>query len=222
MTANTETTISGNFARRQECLYAADAGVERSMQDLLAVPDWNTILAGAATSAFIDGAPAGVRNLPGGGTLNLTEVLNAANCGKATGCTVSDMNGVTGDRPWGMNNPRWQLYAYGNMNDAIPTGTINSPFYVVVMVGDDSAETDNDPGKDTTGVITMRAEAFGPGHTHKVIMVTLARTDGTRLERGYMGQRGQDEQNGRAAVEMAGKALTNNEFSIATGGKMVW
>src|SRR5262245_66255876 len=33
------------------------------------------------------------------------------------------------------------------------------------------------------------------GGAHKVIEVTLTRTDSTEIERGYTGQRGQDEQN---------------------------
>ena len=43
----------------------------------------------------------------------------------------------------------------------------------------------------------------------------------TEIERGYTGQRGQDEQNRRArkaAVQTPGKALTRSEMSLATGG----
>ncbi len=224
LTTSTETMIANNYGTSQEGIYAADAGVERSMQDLLTVANWNTILAGATTSAFIDGAPSGGRSLPSGNTLNLSEVVNMADCGKLASCSTSDMDAVTPERPWGANNPRWQLYAYGQMNDIIPTGTVNSPFYVVVMVGDDGSETDNDPTTDSNGVLAMRAEAFGPGNSHRVIEVTVARTDATELERGYIGQRGQDEQNRRArkaAVQTPGKALTSREFSVATGGKMV-
>ncbi len=224
LTTQTETLIAGNFSNAQEGLYSADAGVERSMEDLLTVPDWNTILAGSTTSAFIDGAASGTRTLPGGATLDLSQVVNMANCGKLTTCSAGDMDAITADRPWGANNPRWQLYAYGNMNDIIPTGTVNSPYYVVVLIADDAAETDNDPTKDSNGVLAMRAEAFGPSNSHKVIEVTVARTDATELERGYIGQRGQDEQNRRArkaAVQTPGKSLTTSGFNIATGGRMV-
>ena len=48
MTTMTETMIAGNYRDSGEAMYAADAGVERVMQDLLTVPDWNRILAGAA------------------------------------------------------------------------------------------------------------------------------------------------------------------------------
>ncbi len=219
MTTQTETLIASNFSSNEEGLYSADAGIERSMDDLLTVPDWNTILTGATTSAFIDG-PVGTRTLAGGVTLDLTQVLNMANCDKTSPCSLSDMNAVTADRPWGVNNPRWQLYAYGRMNDIIPTGTVNSNFYVVVMAADDGSEVDGDPTKDTNGVLALRAEAFGPGGAHKVIEVTVARTDATELERGYIGQRGQDEQNRRArkaAVQTPGKTLTTSGFNIATG-----
>jgi hypothetical protein len=224
LTTSTETMIASNFSAGQEALYAADSAVELAVQDLLTVSDWNTLLAGTTVSAFIDGPPSGDRTLPGGNTLNLMHLLNTTNCGKKAACSAADMDAVTAERPWRANNPRWQMYAYGGINDMIPTRTINSLFYVVVMVADDPAETDDDPTKDANGVIAMRAEAFGPGNSHKLIMVTLARTDATEHERGYVGQRGQDEQNRRAhgaAVQTPGKSLDVGEFSIATGGKMV-
>ena len=58
------------------------------------------------------------------------------------------MNTSTAERPWGTNNPRWRLYAYGPVHDFLPTGTINSPFYVVVWVADDPSETDANPALD--------------------------------------------------------------------------
>src|SRR5204863_4532134 len=85
------------------------------------------------------------------------------------------------ERPWGPNNPRWQLFAYAKLNDMTPTGTINSPFYVTVMVGDDPSENDNDPLHDGTpanpgaGVLALRAEAWGPRGSRKAIELTVAR-----------------------------------------------
>lgn len=227
LTSSTETLITGNYRSGQEALYAADAAVERVLQDLLTVPDWNTILQGSTTSAFIDGSAGGTRTLADGSELNLTEATNMANCGKTTTCTTSEMNSSTVDRPWGANNPRWQLYAYGPLSDLLPTTTINSPMYAVVWVADDPSENDNDPTTDGavqtnpgSGVLSLRAEAFGPGGTHKQIEVTVASTDTTEIERGYTGQRGQDEQNRRArkaAVQTPGKTLTRQELNIATG-----
>jgi type IV pilus assembly PilX-like protein len=227
LSTSTETMISSNFSNTEEALYAADAGIERVMDDLLTVPDWNTILAGSTRSAFVDGPPSGGRTLADGTTVNLTEATNMANCGKLTTCSDTDMDTNSDDRPWGENNPRWQLYAYGPLNNIVPTGTVNSNTYVIVWVGDDQSENDNDPtidGNDQTnpgmGVLALHAEAFGPRGTHKFIEVTVARTNSNEIERGYVGQRGQDEQNRRArkaAVQTPGKALTKQSLGLQTG-----
>ena len=227
LTTNTETAISSNFRSAEEAMYVADAAIERTMQDILTVPDWNTMLNGSVKSAFIDSAAAGARTLADGTILNLDEATNMANCGKTTTCSAADMEAVTEARPWGKNNPRWQLYAYGAANTLVPTGTLNSNMYVVVWVGDDPSENDDNPLVDGnaqtnlgTGVITLRAEAYGPGGAHKVVEVTLSRTDSTEIERGYTGQRGQDEQNRRArkaAVQTPGKSLQGQELTTATG-----
>jgi hypothetical protein len=225
----TETKISGNHRAGSEALYAADAAVERVMQDLLTVPDWNRILDGSLSSSFIDGAP-GVRQTTAG-EINLIEATNMVRCGKLTACTDADMDLPTDERPWGKNNPRWQLYAYGPVVDLLPSETINSDNYVIVWVADDPAECDDNPAQDGGppgasctlnlggGVISMLAHAYGAGGVRRVIETTVARTDSTEIERGYTGQRGQDEQNRRArkaAVQTPGKALTRQEMT--TGG----
>ncbi|HZR22537.1 MAG TPA: pilus assembly PilX N-terminal domain-containing protein [Vicinamibacterales bacterium] len=229
MTTSSETIIASNYSRGNEGLYAADAAFERAMDDILTVPDWNNLLNGSTQSAFIDGPPSGTRTLPDGSTIDVAQAINMANCGKVSTCSAADLTGnSTGTRPWGANNPVWQPYAYGPLQNMLPTGTINSSFYVIVMVADDPSETDNDPLHDGTadtnpgrGVIAMRAEAFGPRGAHKVIEMTLARTDTTNLERGYTGQRGEDEQNRRArkaAVQTPGKSLTMQSMALNSGG----
>jgi hypothetical protein len=227
MMTSTETMIAGNYRDGHEALYGADAGVERVMDDLLTVPDWNNILNGSIRSGFVDGPPSGTRTMPDGTTFNLTEATNVANCGKVSTCTVSEMNTSTEDRPWGPNNPRWNLYAYGPLNSIVPTSTVNSNIYVIVWVGDDPSESDDDPTKDGntqtnagSGVLAMHVEAYGPRGTRKVLEVTVAKTNSSQLERGYVGQRGQDEQNRRArkaAVQTPGTALTKRTLTNATG-----
>ena len=229
LTTMTESKITKNFRNNSESLYAADAAIERALDDLLTVPDWNNLLNGSVKSALVDGPITGDRILPDGTVLKLNEILNMANCDKVTTCSPTDMNAYTGTRPWGPNNPQWQMFAYGKLNDVLPTNnSINSPYYVVVMVGDDPSENDGDPLHDGvsvtnpgSGVLALRAEAYGPGGNHKVIELTIARTNTTELERGYTGQRGQDEQNRRArkaAVQSPGKALTNQALTLASGG----
>lgn len=228
LTTMTETKISANYREGSEALYAADAGIERVMQDLLTVPDWNNILSGSTTSSFVDGAATGDRDLPDGTKLSLTEATNVVRCGKVTTCSDADMNAITDERPWATNNPRWQLYAYGPINELLPTQSINSRNYVIVWVADDPSENDGNPLQDGTvatnpgrGVLAMLAHAYGPDGTRRVVEMTVARTDTTEIERGYTGQRGQDEQNRRArkaAVQTPGKALTRQEMTLTTGG----
>jgi hypothetical protein len=232
LTTSSETMIAGNFRSGGEALYAADAILERSMDDLLTIPDWNKLLDGTLQSGFIDGPPSGERLLPDGSKIDLDQVLSIANCDKPTQCSGPDMDAYSEERPWTVNNPRWQLFAYGSIGDLLPTGTINSPFYVVVLIGDDPSETDDNPIGDGgapvapavtnpgRGVIALRAEAFGPRGAHKVIEMTIAKTDTTELERGYTGQRGQDEQNRRArkaAVQSPGKKLDMQTLSGSGG-----
>jgi Tfp pilus assembly protein PilX len=228
LTTSSETIIAGNFRDGGEGLYAADAALERSIDDLLTVADWNELLTGSARSAFIDGPPGGSRTLRDGSTIDLSQAVSKANCQKLTPCSVAEMNAVTAERPWGWNNPRWQLYAYNHVSKLLPTDSIKSSYYVVVMVADDPSENDGNPLQDGAsqsnpgmGVIAMRAEAFGPKGAHKIVELTIARTDTTELERGYTAQRGQAEQNrrpGEAAVQSPGTPLIMQTLDINAGG----
>ena len=210
LTTSSEIVITNNYRNSSEALYAADAVLERAMDDLLTVADWNTLLTGGVQSAFVDGPPSGERTLPDGSKIDLTEALNMADCGKVAACSASDLTGnATGDRPWNANNPVWRLYAYGPLEDMMPTGTINSPFYVLLMVADDPSEDDGNPLQDGTlagnrgrGVLALRAEAFGPGGAHKTIEATVSRTDTTELERGYNDPAGFDNGLGNAGLRI--------------------
>jgi len=227
LTTTSETAIAANQRFGQEAMNAADAAIERAMQDLLAMPDWNRALTGAEQSSFVDGGPGGTRDLPDGTTVNLSEIVNLARCGHRSACSADEIAANSPERFWTANNPVWQLYAYGPMSDLLPDGTVSSPIYVAVLVADDPSETDGNPLMDGntganpgSGVLTLRAEAFGPNGTRRVVEATVARTLSTGLERGYIGQRGQDEQNRRArkaAVQTPGKGLTAKQLTLATG-----
>jgi hypothetical protein len=183
-----ETLIASNFQRSSEALYAADAAVERALTELLSAPGWNAVLTGASRSTFVDGAPSGTRVLSDASTIDLEEVVNLANCDKPIRCSDSEMDAVTAERPWGPNNPRWQLYAYGPLDRLLPTGEGNAPFYLVVLVGDDPAENDSNPMVDGgapvtgeainsgTGALSVRGEAFGPHGAYRRVEATLARS----------------------------------------------
>ncbi len=188
LTTSSETIIAANFRTAIEAFYAADAAAERAIGELNGIADWNAALAGSLRSTFVDGPPSGSRTMADGSTIDLVEVVNLANCGKVWLCSGAEMDAVTAERPWGANNPRWQLYAYGRLRDTEPAGTIDSPYYVLVLIGDDPAETDGNPLQDGAGlsnpgagVIAVRAEAFGPRGARKVIELTIARQAGPRL-----------------------------------------
>jgi Tfp pilus assembly protein PilX len=236
LVSETETLIGANYRDSVEGSYAADAGIERVMQDILTIPDWNTILTSpdniraGVTSGFVDSTL--TPTLIDGRTINLASATNMVNCNKVTTCSDADMNANEGERQWSTNNPRYRLFAWGPVNDLNPTPTLNSPFYLAVWIADDGAETDSDPMRDGgapvgtfidnpgNGVMTIRAEAFGPGGTHRVIEASISRTDSTELERGYTGQRGQDEQNRRArkaAVQTPGSSLGRSQMSLGGG-----
>jgi Tfp pilus assembly protein PilX len=235
LTTTTESMITANYRDGVEAMYAADAGIERTMQDLLTVADWNTLL--ESNDGVVAGVTSGFATTPmtftlaDGRQIDLARATAAVNCPQVSpvpsSCTDAQMNATITERPWGSNNPRWRLYAWGGVSDFLPTGTLNSPFFVAIWVADDPSENDNDPSTDGTnagnpgsGVIQLRAEAFGPGGAHRVIETTLARTDNTEIERGYTGQRGQDEQNRRArkaAVGTPGAALARQEMTLGGG-----
>jgi hypothetical protein len=209
MVSRTETSIANNYRNSQEALYAADAAIDRVVQDLLMVPRWNDMLAGTTTSSFMDGSAGISKTLPGGGTITLTSA-------------TAELQSITDAADeWGLNDPQWKLFAWGPLSEIANDVTIDSPMYVAVWVADDPAETDDDPLSDTNGTLTLHAVAIGPSGTRKVIEVTVARTSGTEIERGQIAQRGQEELNQRArkaAVQTPGKTLTNMKMNTAVGG----
>jgi hypothetical protein len=215
LATSSETIIAAGFRDSLEGAYAADAALERAIDDLQAVADWNLVLAGAVRSAFVDGVPDLTRTLADGSTLDLAQLINLANCGKAGGCTTDEMSGASSRRPWALNNPRWLLYGYGDLA-ALAPGSINSPYYVVVMVADDPAENDNDPLRDGdipcggvvpvltgdppapscnpgSGVLALRAQAFGPRSVHKAIEATIAQGGAPLRGSGEQPRRGPQE-----------------------------
>ena len=182
LTTSSDALIAANFRDAQEGLYAADAALERAIAELATRADWNAILDGSAPSAFVDGTPSGARTLADGSPLDLGQTLNMMNCRKLTACSASNLAATTAQRPWGPNNPVWRLFAYGPLSDLLPPHALESAFYVIVMAADDGSENDNDPlhdGQGATnpgsGVLALRAEAFGPRGIRQVVEATVAR-----------------------------------------------
>jgi hypothetical protein len=207
MLSNTEGAIANNFRAGNETLYAADAAVERVVQDMLLVPRWNDVLTGAVRSSFVDNSL--TPTTPFGTSINLTAMTTEIQ-------TQSDATS-----PWAANNPQWRLFAYGPLADMLGNTAIESSTYIAVWIADDPSETDGNPSADTNGVVTVLAQALGPHGAYRMVEVTLAKTDSTEIERGLIAQRGQEELNQRArkaAVQLPGQSLTAMDLNVSTGG----
>jgi len=184
--SSSDMQIAANHRAGSEAFHAADAALERALVDLNGVLDWNPVLGGSLMSTFVDGSP-GIRTLVDGSTLDLTHVVNLANCQKLAPCSAADIVAIRAERPWGANNPRWQLYAHGPLSDAAGAGSARSSFYGIVLVGDDPTENDADSSRDGdslagwpnpgAGIVMIRAEAYGPRNAHRAIEATIARID---------------------------------------------
>jgi hypothetical protein len=208
--SNTEGAIATNYRAANETLYAADAAVERVVQDVLLVPRWNDILSGSLQSSFVDDSL--TPTTPYGAHLDLAAM-------------TADLQAQTdATDPWGANNPHWRLFAYGPLADMLGQDVIQSPAYIAVWIADDPSESDGDPASDTNGVITVFAKALGPNGAQRAVEVTMAKTNSNEIERGQIAQRGQEELNQRArkaAVQLPGKSLTVMDLSVSTDGMTV-
>jgi Tfp pilus assembly protein PilX len=172
---------TGNMSGSVGMLHAADAGIEIAAREIALAANWNLVLSGAQRSSVTDGLPSGVRVVPGGDPVNLTEATNMLNCGKATTCTASQMNANSRERPWGVNNARWQLFAYGPM-DSFARLERPAPCYLLVWVADDGRELDGKPLEDEPeaqepghGIVRVHAEAYGPAGSRRAIEAELVR-----------------------------------------------
>jgi hypothetical protein len=211
MLSTTEGAIASNYRAGNETLYAADAAIERVVQDVLLVPRWNDILTGTIQSGFVDNTL--TPTTPFGQPLNLTTI-------------TSELQAQTDAwAPWGANNPQWHLFAYGPLSEMMGTGvSLENQTYIAVWVSDDPAEIDDNPSADSNGVITVMAQAIGPHGSQRSVEVTVAKTDTSEIERGQIAQRGQEELNQRArkaAVQLPGKTLTVMDLSLGSGGMVI-
>ena len=217
LTTITEARIASNYRRTAQARYAADAAIERVLPEVARVTRWDDMLTGVARSTFTDGGPSGLRVLPGGARLDLTEATNLVRCGKSA-CSSADVVALSDDRPWGANNPMWQPYAYGLL-DGLATSALDVPIYVIVWVGDDPGEDDGDPlhdggpptgcnpetdprcadGSAGRGVILLLARAFGADGTQRTATATLAR------ERNAEGKPVDDRPNGHVVSWREGR-----------------
>jgi hypothetical protein len=167
---STESRVAANYRDGIETLYGAEAAVHRVLPDLAAETDLDAVLSGAVVSSWTDGPP-GRRRLPDGTFADLHELTAMVNCGREV-CGDADLDETRDERPWGRNNPRWQLYAYGQLPG-------DSRVYAVVWIADDPSETDEAPlidgGGDENpgrGRLSITTHGYGPNGTRRIIEAT--------------------------------------------------
>ena len=139
MVTSSEAMAANNFRRAQESLYAADAALERALDDVRSASSWDLLIDGSLQSSFIDGLPSGTRTLTDGSTIDLGRWLNLLNCRKPTPCSAADLSTVSAERPWGSNNPVWRLFAYGPLRALLGSDAVDSSYYGLVVVADNPA-----------------------------------------------------------------------------------
>ena len=156
--ADTERQVAANDVLNDECLYAANAALERAVQDLALNADWNGIVSGAVTSAFADGT----------------------HQSKLSALRTIDLDGVTANlqsashAAFGPAGPVWHLFAWGPLSE-MAAGRIRSTQYIAVWVADDSSETDGNPGIDSNATLAVHAESYGSAGPRRIIDATVTR-----------------------------------------------
>jgi hypothetical protein len=117
------------------------------------------------------------------------EETNRLRCGGASACGDADMDAVTAARPWGRNNPRWTLWASGDLAALVADASAPRA-YVLVWVADDPSENDAQPLRDGArpavvdaanpsnpgrGALWLHARAYGPSGTRRTVEAIVER-----------------------------------------------
>jgi hypothetical protein len=141
---NVEIAVAANFSRARAALYAADAGIDMTV-DRLAAADWSLVLA--------EGGPPG--------------------CVGPEGSPLAPTSFYRVDR-WGANSPVWRLEGCTRLRDLLPSGEADPGLVVSVWLADDPADGDGEPLADTNRVLTVRSEAHGWAGAHAAAEATVA------------------------------------------------
>ena len=155
-----EAMLAGHDRASRALRLAADSAARLAVSDLAAAPAWTAL--SALTSRFPETSSRPPS--PWGGP-----VLDLA--AETAGVQVES----DGGRLPGEAARTWRLFAAGPLVRAAP-GSGCGPFYLVVWVADDGADTDGDPGTDSNGILTLRADALGPDGGRATTVVSLERT----------------------------------------------
>lgn len=170
---------AANQREATSALYIARAGLELAARELATASTWDAWLSGAATSTLVDGASSGIRILPSGAAIDIGRLTNQLTCDRETACSDAEMVSTTRERPWGPNNPRWRPFLYGSTT-SLGLAAASEQHYLIVWIGDDSAERDGRPDTDGPddaggGVVRLVVQAFGPFRSRQGLEAQLSR-----------------------------------------------
>ena len=180
LTTSSETTIAANFRNAQEGLYAADAALELAMDHLGAMPDWNPILEGRCSRRSSTARRPGCERWPTARCSILARALNTElpeahrlQCVRADG---EHGAAAVGREQSGLAFVRLRT-AFHLLPAPPSTPSTTSSFWRRTTLRRMTAirfrtDTKTNAG---SGVLELRAEAFGPRGTHQVIELTVAR-----------------------------------------------
>jgi hypothetical protein len=145
MTTDVERMSAASEPNRLAVAYAADAALDRAIQELQAPPDWTSALGGGVTSALREG----------GATMWGQSIDLAA--------MTSELQAETdAAEARGADTTRWQLFLSGTLSAMVPGRPREVLPYLVAWVGDDLAESDGNPMVDSNRTIRVHARAVGP------------------------------------------------------------
>jgi type II secretory pathway pseudopilin PulG len=189
LTTSLEPAITSAHEASLSSAYAAQAGAAIAIHELATIADWNLVLSGQVRSGVLQSGAGASLVLPDGTRADVASLTNIANCGHPAACSNAELDAFTTDRPWGPNNPRWQIFGYARM-DQFATGPVAPlPAAMIVWVGDDPAELDGNPLRDSrsdpdgtrrpgSGVVVVRAEGFSIRSAHTTVAATVSRQMG--------------------------------------------
>ena len=165
LATSTEAPAAGALHEKMRMTRAAESAVALAVAGLAQHADWASAPAGGLSSGFSDGA-AGTRAV-GGAVVDLVAETNVRTCGRATACDDASTSAPSAMRPWGVRNPRWQLFVHQPLAALDAAAGAACPCYLVAWVADDPADADGDPRRDAPpgveghGVLLVRGAAFG-------------------------------------------------------------
>lgn len=157
-----EVTAAGNQRDAAEVFHAADGALDYVIQEMALVPDWDDVLSGTVRSRAK-------------GTLVLP-VQAGGSAVDAVRLTQEVQQSSYGGSPWGTNTPRWTLFAHGSMARDLGVTGLPDRVYVLVWVSDDIAEADDDPARDSNGIVVVRVRALGVRGSRCDVQAVIART----------------------------------------------